>query len=75
MWKNLDKTRKEEYFAMARKADAEHKMKYPGKVFEFFRGIFIACFVVITRKCCSRIELNSMLKFTKIHNGEPSFEN
>lgn len=32
MWRSLDKSRKEEYFVMARKADAEHKMKYPGKI-------------------------------------------
>lgn len=29
----MDKSRKEEYFVMARKADAEHKMKYPGRNF------------------------------------------
>ncbi|KAK6641994.1 hypothetical protein RUM44_013717 [Polyplax serrata] len=33
MWRSLDKSRKEEYFVMARKADAEHKMKYPGGSF------------------------------------------
>lgn len=35
MWRSLDKSRKEEYFVMARKADAEHKIKYPGKKISF----------------------------------------
>lgn len=30
MWKNLDSDSKESYYAAARKADEEHKVKYPG---------------------------------------------
>lgn len=30
MWKNLDSDSKESYYTAARKADEEHKLKYPG---------------------------------------------
>jgi hypothetical protein len=31
MWKTMHKEKKDEYFALAHKVDAEHKRKYPGK--------------------------------------------
>ncbi|KAK7869961.1 hypothetical protein R5R35_013735 [Gryllus longicercus] len=31
MWKSLEKDSKEQYFALARQVDAEHKRKYPGE--------------------------------------------